>query len=161
VPDATPTTIAPSRPRHFRRHWWRAVVPGAFAIGLFGMFAHRIPDGVWAAVPGLAFVLVLCAALHGGLVVSPAGIEWYAVRPRWRYRAVPWDAVLDVRGGPLGLLPARLIVKPGRYEPWVWGKPSDRPMEFELWPTGYAGGEEMMSTLRRFWSSRNPSDGLG
>ncbi len=94
--SATPPTASVPH-QHFRRHWHRTVIPAVFAIAAFGLFAHRVPDSLWVAVPALCFSLLFCALLHGGLIISREGIAWYILHPKWRYRVIPWQAVLDVR----------------------------------------------------------------
>jgi hypothetical protein len=136
------------------------VIPGIFAVTVFGVFAYRIDGGFWLAVLGICLSLAFCALLHGGLVISHEGIEWYILRPKWRYRFIPWHVVLDVRKSLFGVLhPIRLIVKHGRYEPWLWGTPQpDRKMDVEIWPNGYADGEAIWDTIHQFWSSRDHGD---
>ena len=86
---------------------------------------------------------------HGGLVVSPDGLAWYILRPRWRYRVVPWNAVFEVHRTFGFLEPIRLDVRQGRYEPWVWGKPQpNRVLTLEVWSNGYAGGSVLWETIR-------------
>ena len=125
-------------------------------VAAFGQFAYRIPDGIWVAIPFLCFSLLFCAFLQGGLIISGEGIEWYILRPKWRYRAIPWQAVLDVRKTRFGLHPIGLIVEHGRYEPWLWGTPQrDRQMDIDIWSNGYAGGEAIWDAIQYFWSSRD------
>jgi len=151
----------PRQRQHFRRHWYRAAIPGAFAVASFGLFAYRVPDGIWVAIPLLCLSLLFCALLHGGLIISSEGIEWYILRPKWRYRAIPWQAVLDVRKTRLGLHPLRLIVQHGRYELWLWGAPQpDRQMDIEIWPNAYSGGEAIWDAIQHFWSSRDRVAGV-
>lgn len=150
--DATP----PAR-RVFRRQWHRFAVPAAVAVAAFGGFAWRIPDGLWVAIPGLCVSLLFCACLHGGLTLTREGIEWYVIRPNWRFRTIPWAAVRDVRKSLFGLLPRiRLVAAPGRYELWVWGTPRpDRPMEVEIWTQGLTGGDAVWDAIHQFWSPRD------
>ena len=94
-------------------------------------------------------------------MISSEGIEWYILRPKWRYRAIPWRAVLDVRKSLFGLQPIRLIVEHARYEPWLWGTPQrDRQMDIEIWPNAYTGGEAIWDVIRQFWSSRDRVAGV-
>lgn len=144
----------PLQPRHFRRQWYRFAIPSAFAVLAFGQFAYYVPDALWIAMIGLCLSISLCAMLHGGLIVSREGIEWYILHPRWRYRVVPWDAVLDIRKTLFVLHPIRLIVEEGRYERWLWGTPRpDRRMDIEIWPRGYSGGRALWDLLHEYWSS--------
>jgi hypothetical protein len=131
------------------------VIPCAFAAFSFGAFAIEVPGATWLALAGVALSVLFCLVLHGGIVVSDRGIEWYAVHPRWRYRFVPWDCVLDVRKSIFGLQPIHLIVKHGRYEPWVWGRPRrGERMDIEIWSIGYAGGDAIWDAVR----SRSPKN---
>lgn len=161
MPNVTPFASHPGHPLPFRRHWWRTAIPAAFAVVMFGLFVHHVPAAVGVAVPSLGLLLLLCAALHGGVTVSREGIAWYILRPKWRYRVIPWSAVLDVRKSLFGLNPVRLIVEHRRYEPWVWGtEQPDRRSEVEVWPNGYAGGEALWDTIHRYWSLQNRGIGL-
>lgn len=162
MPTVTPLTTVISQPKHFRRHLHRAVIPAVFAVVVFALFAYRIPDALWVAIPGLCFCLLLCVLLHGGLIISHEGIAWYILRPTWRYRTIPWQAVLDVRKTLFGLLhPIRLIVKDGRYEPWLWGTPRpNRRRDIAIWPYSYTGGEAVWDVIHHFWSSPNRGAGV-
>lgn len=131
--DTTTTPVELAERRHFRRQWHRSVIPSVVAIATFGLFAYRIPDGLGIAIPGICFILALCGLMHGGLIVSRDGIEWYVLRPKWRYRKIPWHAVLDARRNRFRNPEVRLVVESGRYEPWVWGTPRrDRVAEIPI-----------------------------
>jgi hypothetical protein len=151
------TTVPTERPecRHFRRQWYRLVIPCVFAVAMCGLFAFRIPDSLWVALPALSVTLLVCALLHGGLTLSRVGIAWYVLFPKWRYRTIPWPVVREVRKSPFGLPPRlRLLVEPGRYEPWLWGTPRrDQPLEIEIWTQGFTGGEALWDAIQRFRSS--------
>jgi hypothetical protein len=162
VTRSTIPPAPPCAPVHFKRHWWRSVIPGIFFIFAFGSFAYRVPEATGLAVVGACLGVALCALLHGGLIISSNGIAWYFVRPAWRYRVVPWDKVRDVRKTVFGLMePVRLIVDHDRYELWVWGNPRpDRMMEIEIRTIGYAGGEAIWDTIHRFWRRRDEVDAV-
>lgn len=140
--------------RAFPQQWYRCVLPGVFVLGACGLFVSRTLSATVPAVLVALFGVALCLLLHGGLIVSAGGIGWYVLRPRWRYRFVPWDAVLDVRR-PFGFFePIRLNVRHGRYEPWVWGEPQpNRVLTLEVWSNGYTGGERVWDTIRAYRSA--------
>lgn len=135
--------------RIFSRQWYRSAIPGLIAVSLCGLLTSRTPETLWLAV-GIACVGVVASLLsHGGLIVSPDGLAWYIFRPQWRYRVVPWTAVLEVRKTFGVLEPIRLDVRQDRYEPWVWDEPqSNRVLTLEVWSNGYAGGSELWETIR-------------
>ena len=137
--------------RHdFRRQWHRLVIPCLFVVGGFVAFACRVPDGIWYAIPSLAFGLLVCTLLHGGVRLTRDGIEWYVLHPKWCYRRVPWGAVCEVRNCRLFQPGVALRVEPGRYEPWVWGNPrADRPLEIRIWTNGYVRGETLGAAIRQ------------
>jgi hypothetical protein len=135
--------------RTFPRQWYRSAIPGAMVLTMCGLFTYHTPEALWLAVAIACVGSVACLLLHGGLIVTPTGLAWYTFCPRWRYRVVPWDAVLDVRRT-LGFLePIRLDVRHGRYEPWVWGKPQpNRVLTLEVWSNGYASGQDLWDAIR-------------
>jgi hypothetical protein len=156
-------TIGESTPRRqFRRQLHRLVFPCLFVVGMFGYFAYRVPGAIWVAIPAIGIGLLFCLLLHGGLIISSEGIEWYILCPQWRYRMIPWDAVLDVRRAFDFLGPIRLEVKNDRYEMWIWGKPNpDRALTIEIWSNGYSGGETILNTILAFRSSREAVADVG
>lgn len=154
------TTTSDVRERQiFRRQWHRFLIPCAFAIFTFGMFAYRIPDGVWIAVPALCLTLAFCSILHGGLIVSAEGIEWYVLHPKLRYRRIPWQAVIDKRKVFFGTMPPiLLVVESGKYEPWVWGTPRcNRTIEFVIYTNSLVRGRTLWDAIQQFSLSREPT----
>jgi hypothetical protein len=124
----------------FRRQLHRAIVPALFAIGSFVGFALTVtvPGTTGYAIAGAGLSVLLCAALHGGLILTDDGIAWYILRPAWRYRFIPWSAVRDVRKFLFVLHPVRLIMKPGERELCVW-------------PKEYIGGERLWDAIHERW----------
>jgi hypothetical protein len=145
----------------FRRQWHRLVIPCAFAVLAFGMFAYRVPNGVWYAAPGLGVILGLAVGLHRGVVLTRDGIEWFVVQPRWRYRRVPWSALIEVRPGWFGAGQAvRLVVADGRYEPWVWGTPKvGGRREVVITTRDLAGGAALYDAILQAWEIEESATG--
>jgi hypothetical protein len=136
--------------RHFAPNRLRLAAVVAVAVATVVGVGLRLPQALWAVVPGLAIGLAVAAVGLPGLTLSPDGIAWYAVRPRWRFRTVPWGAVRDVHPRPFGLGAAlHLIVAPGRYEPWVWGEPRrGGDVTLEIWLRGLERGDEVLDAIR-------------
>lgn len=163
MPNLSPAPRDDVDRRHFPRQWFRSLIPFGFAVVAFGMFADRVPGGVWYAVPGLCLVTAFALALHGGLILTRDGIEWYAVHPRWRFRRVPWSAVLDARPGWLGAgHSVRLVVADGRYEPWVWGTPEPGGRrEVVVHTRDLAEGAAVWDAIRDARARREVTAGVG
>lgn len=148
------------QPQIFRPLRLRFVIIIAITLTALGLIAAKFPMALWYAFPLFGLVLVLAAFLNAGLILSDEGIAWYAVHPGWRFRKVPWSAVLDVHRGLFGLGgQIVLVVKSGRYEPWVWGTPRrDEQIEIEIWPNTLASGEEVLPSLQQWLSSQDRVD---
>lgn len=150
----TQPVSAPCHQAQFRRQWYRTAIPSAFAFATFGLFAYHIPNGIWVAVPALCMTLLFCSLLHGGLIISHEGIAWYILHPKWRYRSIPWPAVLEVRRTLFGIFhPIHLTVEHGRYEVWIWTPQRDRQMCIMIRTNGYSSGNEIWDVLRDFRTS--------
>ncbi|MFO0805329.1 MAG: hypothetical protein U0791_19670 [Gemmataceae bacterium] len=106
--------------RHFPRQLHRLLLPCAFAAFAFGSFAYHVPVAAGLAAFGFMLIVAFALVLHRGLILTPDGLAWYVVHPRFVYRRVPWAAVKDVRTGFFGNR-LYLDVEPGRYEPVLWG----------------------------------------
>jgi hypothetical protein len=126
MPANTALATDHPEPRYFRPR--RVFFVFAFAVVIAALVAvgWRAAVALLFGIPLVAFVVAIAAFLNAGLILSREGIEWYALTPRWRFRKVPWDAVLGVRGqhhDGRGVL--YLIVESGCYERWVWGTPHE------------------------------------
>jgi hypothetical protein len=143
--------------RHFRPQRWRFAIIFVIAAGTLGGIAWFAPVALLYAVPVFAVVLAVVAFAHAGLILTDEGIEWYALRPRWRFRKIPWHAVLEVKRSLFGLFgPIRLVVEFGRYEAWVWGTPRPgRRLDFEIWTRGLVGGEELLPAIQERLKARD------
>lgn len=143
---------------HFSRQLHRTIIPCLFALWLFGAFAYSIPNGIWYAIPFFCLAVLFCLSLHRGLIISQDEIVWYILRPKWRYRVIPWHAVTDVRVGRFFGPGVRLTVKSGQYEPWVWGSPRPtREMEIDIWTQEFAKRRSLQEAIQHIWLSRNPA----
>lgn len=144
---------------HFRRQQYRLAIPCLFAAVMFGLFAYNVPNGRWVAAPALGLTLLFASLLHGGLVLSPEGIAWYVLTPRWRYRFIPWGAVIEAQKSRFGQPRIRVTAEPGRYEPWVWGavRPG-RPIGVTIWTRNYADGEHIWPAVHHFWKALQPTE---
>jgi hypothetical protein len=145
-------TLTESPARRFRPHPFRLAIPFAVLVGTLAYLGWWHPPALLFAAPLLAVVFTLVAFGNAGVVLSPSGIEWYAIRPGWRFRRVPWSAVRDVRAALFGFGNCiTLTLDPGRYEPWAWGRVRpDRPIEVQLWRTTFVDGDELLDALRHF-----------
>ncbi len=151
----------------------------AFLLFPFGIAAIFIVGIAWMqplilaiVVPFFALVLTLVATGNSGLILSPEGLEWYALHPRWRFRKVPWHAIVSTRNGffqlgyaPFG--PVLLTVEFGQYERWVWGKPRrDKHATIEIWTRHLVCGKNLWESIERWRNehenARTPvADALG
>ena len=158
--DTAPTAPAHPEPQHFRPQWFRLVIVCALMLAAVAFVGSRLPLALLPMIPILGLVLMLYGFLTAGLILSRDGIEWYALHPRLRFRTVPWDAVVDVRSGLLGLGTwIRLIVKSDRYEPWVRGTPRpDQLTEIQLWPNSLTGGAALRAAIEQWRSAHDRAD---
>ncbi|HVL12957.1 MAG TPA: hypothetical protein VM529_10355 [Gemmata sp.] len=155
---AVATTLGPDA-RIFRPHPVYILIP--FAVGLVAIAATAwfAPLALLYTVPTIAVALAIVSLGNAGLIVTRDGIEWYALRPRWRFRAVPWDAVIDVRRSLFGRGNAiRLKVKPGRYEPWIWGTPHpDRPQTIVIHLIPLCDRDDLLTAIQAARWQHDPS----
>lgn len=137
---------------------YRFMIGAVLAVAAIGAAGWLAPLALLFVVPLFAVVLAIGAFSNAGLILSDDGIEWYALRRKWRFRKVPWSAVIGVRRRFLGLDPIVLTVEGGRYERWVWGTPRrDRPIDFGIWTNALVGGGDVLAALRRRLAEREPA----
>src|SRR5262245_53112565 len=134
----------------FRPRRFFLVFPCATAALTMAVIGWQFPIALWSAVPLIGLALALTAFGNAGLILSREGVEWYALSPKWRFRRVPWHAVLGVRRGLFGLgNRIDLIVLSGHYEPWAWGTPRrDQQRVLEIWPTALVRGDEVLEAIK-------------
>jgi hypothetical protein len=149
MPDTTTHATLPEC-EHFRPRRVLLVLPFAVAVATVAGIGWWAPIGLVYAVPLMGLMLALVALGNSGLIVSREGIEWYALHPNWRFRKIPWHAVVDVRKGLLGLGGwISLTVESGRYEPWAWGTPRPgRQLTIEIRPLALVRGDEVLDAIR-------------
>jgi len=143
-------------PRHFRPQQWRFGIAAVLMTVTLAATAWMAPVSLLGTVPLFAIVLAVAAFGNPGVILSEEGIAWYALRSGWRFRKIPWQAVLEAKRSFLGLLgPVRLVVESGRYEVLVWGTPRPgRNLDVEIWTNALVGGEELLQALRDWLRAR-------
>jgi hypothetical protein len=146
--------------QHFAPNALFLIIPFAIGGAALGLIAWFAPLALFFAAPVLGVILAIGALGNAGVILSPEGIEWYALDPRWRFRKVPWHAVVEVRKGILGIGGRiRLVVHAGRYEPWVWGTPTPGSLDdIEMHPVVLVRGDELLEALRAWLKWRDAAE---
>lgn len=148
--------VASPPTRVFRPYFFRLAIPTVIVTAATAWIGWWSPPALPFVVPFFSVILALIATGNATVTLSPAGIEWYAVLPRWRFRHIPWEAILSVRQSLFGFgNRIDLTVTPGRYEPVVWGS-ADQPRTIDVWQTTFVRGGEFVEAVEEWlrWRDR-------
>lgn len=111
-------------------------------------------DAVIYFGPVLAGILTLVTLLQPGIEVTDDGLNWFILRPQWRYRFVPWTAIRELKRSFFGIGDRiRLICEPGRFHRPIWGTKA-RPRVIELSRRSFVRGGELIEWIESVLSER-------
>ncbi len=143
-------TVASPPTRVFRPYLFRLAIPAVIVTAATAWIGWWSPPALLVVVPFFSVIVALIATGNATVTLSPAGIEWHTLLPRWRFRHVPWEAILSVRRSLFGFgNRIDLTVAPGRYEPVVWGS-ADRPQTIDVWQTTVVRGGEFVEAVEEW-----------
>lgn len=106
------------------------------------------PNVLPTLIPLLLFVCLVARCCSASVLLDQRGISWFIFTPRWCYRTIPWDAIIDIKPTPIVSRQLAIRTTPGRFEPTLWDSTSPRPMRYGMSTMQFRDGDQLLQAMQ-------------